>query len=104
SEPALKRVGEVGDGWWGVNVDAPAAAECMAKIKTHAEAAGRDASKLSYATSPGIGIPVSLDEVKQMADVGVDQVIIAVIAPTADEYKRGIEAAAESLVVPSSNL
>ncbi|MCZ6893575.1 MAG: LLM class F420-dependent oxidoreductase [Gammaproteobacteria bacterium] len=103
SEPALRRVGEVGDGWWGVNVTVESAKDHLAQIKNFAEGAGRDASALSYAVTTGIGVPVSLDEVEQFAEIGVDQVIIGLLAASADEYKQGIEQTAEELIVPLAN-
>ena len=100
SEPALRRVGEIGNGWWGVNVSVEDAGDHMAKIKVFAEAAGRNPRSLTYAVSPQLGGPVSLDEVKQYQDLGVDQVIIGIFAESADQYKQAIESAAESLIVP----
>ncbi len=98
SEPALRRVGEVGDGWWGVNVTPDSAKSHIATIKRFAEAAGRDASKLSFAVTTSIGQKVSTDEVKRFADVGVHQVIVGAFGASADEYKRLIESNAESLI------
>jgi probable F420-dependent oxidoreductase len=98
SEPALRRVGEIGDGWWGVNVTPESAATHMATIKRFAEAAGRDASKLSYAVTTGIGAPTSADEVKQFADIGVDQVIVGGFAASIEEFKQVIEDNAEALI------
>lgn len=100
SEPALRRVGEVGDGWWGVNVSPEAAQQHLATIAGFAEAAGRDPASLSYAVSPQIGAPVTLDEVNQYRDAGVDQVIVGAFCATADEFRQSIEAAAEALIVP----
>jgi probable F420-dependent oxidoreductase len=100
SEAALKRVGEIGDGWWGVNVTVDAARQHLAAIRRYAEAAGRDPAGLSYAVSTGIGIPVSLDEVRRLADIGVDQVIVGAFATSAGEYARLLEETAEALIVP----
>lgn len=100
SEPALRRVGEIGNGWWGVNVSVDAAKQHIAAIKGFAEAAGRDPSKLSLAVSPQLGMPVSLDEVKQYADLGIDQVVVGAFAGSADEYKQVLETTAETLIVP----
>lgn len=100
SEPALRRVGEIGDGWWGVNVSVEAAKTHMATIKRFAEAAGRDASTLTYAVSPQLGMPIGLDEVKQYAELGIDQVIVGSFGASADEYKQAIESTAEALIVP----
>jgi probable F420-dependent oxidoreductase len=102
SKPALRRVGEIGNGWWGVNVSVEDAADHMATIKGFAEAAGRDPSSLTYAASPQLGGPIALDEVKQYQDLGIDQVIVGIFGESADDYKKAIEGAAESLIVPLS--
>ncbi len=102
SEPALRRVGEVGDGWWGVNVPADSVSGPLETIRRYAVAAGRDPSSLTYAASPQLGGPVTLDEVKQYRDAGIDQVIVGIFAGTADAYKRAIEQTAEALIVPLS--
>ena len=98
SEPALRRVGEVGDGWWGVNVTPDTAKSHIANIKRYAEAAGRDAGKLFYSVTTAIGQAVTADEVKRFADLGVHQVIVGAFGASADEYKRLIESNAERLI------
>jgi len=99
SEPALRRVGEVGDGWWGVNVTPDTARTHIANIRRHAEAAGRDASKLFFSVTTSIGQAVSRDEVQRFADIGVHQVILGAFGSSADEYRQLIESNAESLIV-----
>ena len=98
SDAALKRVAEIGNGWWGVNVAPDVAKTHIATIKRYAEAAGRDAMKFHYSASPVIGTPVSLDEVKRYADAGIHQVVIGAFANGADEFKRVIESNAEALI------
>ena len=98
SEPALRRVGEVGDGWWGVNVTPDSAKAHIAKIKAYAAAAGRDASKLFFSATTAMGQEVSSDEVKRFAEAGVHQVIVGAFGSSADEYKRLIESSAERLI------
>jgi alkanesulfonate monooxygenase SsuD/methylene tetrahydromethanopterin reductase-like flavin-dependent oxidoreductase (luciferase family) len=70
----------------------------MASIKGFAKAAGRDPSKISISVSTGIGVPISADEVKQFADMGVDQVIIGGFGASAEEYTKIIESNAEALI------
>ncbi len=103
SEPALRRAGEIGDGWWGVNVTVEAAARHKQTIGDFARAAGRDPDKLTYAVSPQLGGPIGPDEIKQYADAGIDQVIVGAFCASADEYKRTIEQTAESLIVPNTS-
>ena len=103
SEPALRRAGEIGDGWWGVNVTVEAAARHKQTIGDFARTAGRDPDKLTYAVSPQLGGPIGPDEIKQYADAGIDQVIVGAFCASADEYKRTIEQTAESLIVPNTS-
>lgn len=104
STPALKRVGEVGDGWFGVNVTFEAAKEKIPRMKEYAKAAGRDPDKLTFAVSPGLGSPVDMDQIKRYRDIGADQVIVGGIADDPSKIKGEIERLAEKLVVPSANL
>jgi len=104
STPALKRVAEVGDGWFGVNVSVEDAQAKIARIKQYAQAAGRGAVKFSFAASPGLGLPIEMDMIKRYRDVGVDQVIVGAIPSDAKGMKAEIERLAEKLVVPSAKL
>ncbi len=104
STPALKRVGEVGDGWFGVNVTPDTAPGLIARMKKYAQAAGRDPEKLTFAVSPGIGSPIDMDTVKKFRDVGVHQVIAGGIPSDPKSAKRDIERLAEKLVAPSAKL
>lgn len=104
SVPAMKRVGEVGDGWFGVNVTVEDAKTKIPQMKEYAKAAGRDPDKLSWTVSPGLGAPVELDLVKQYRDLGVDQVIVGGFASDPSQVKGEVERLAEKLVVPATNL
>ncbi|MBX9606195.1 MAG: LLM class F420-dependent oxidoreductase [Gammaproteobacteria bacterium] len=98
SAPALKRVGEIGDGWWGVNVTPDSAKAHIATIRAHAEAAGRDPSRLFFSATIGMGVPTTPDDLKRFEDVGVHQVIIGAFAASAEEYQRLIEDNARALI------
>ncbi len=102
SDPALKRVGEVGDGWFGFTLDG--VAEKLSKIKEHARAAGRDPDQLSFSVSPGVGYPIEFDDVKRLRDLGVGQVIVGGLATAAEAVKGDIEKLAEEFVVPAAKL
>ena len=104
STPALKRVGEVGDGWFGVNVTPEAAPNLIARMQNYAQAAGRGNVTLSFAVSPGIGSPVSLDQIKRYSDAGIHEVIVGSIPTDAKTVKGELEKLAEKLVVPSAKL
>ena len=104
SGPALKRVGEVGDGWFGVNVTPDTTPGLIARMKKYAQAAGRDPEKLTFAVSPGIGSPIEMDTIKKFRDAGVHQVIAGGIPSNPKNAKGDIERLAEKLVVPTAQL
>ena len=105
--PALRRVGEVGDGWFGVNVTPESAKAHIERIKSYAQAAGRNPAKLHFSVSPGIpgsGEPITLDVVKRFRDLGVHQVIVGALPTTPEAVKGEIEQLAEKITVPAASL
>src|SRR5215831_9022199 len=101
SAPALKRVGEVGDGWFGVNVAPEDAKAKIQRMRQYAKTAGRDPEKLHFSVSPGIGARVGLDEVKRYRDAGVHQVVVGTIPRDPKTAQGDIERLAEKIVVPA---
>jgi len=97
-------VGEVGDGWFGVNVTPDEAKAKVERMRQYAQAAGRDPGKLQFTVSPGIGAPVELDQVKRYRDVGVQQVIVGSIPRDPKTVQGDIERVAEKIVVPAAKL
>jgi hypothetical protein len=88
SAPALKRVGEVGDGWFGVNVTPEAAPGLITRMKNYAQAAGRDPEKLTFAVSPGIGSPIDMDTIKKFLAMSA-YIAIAGGIPSDQKMQRG---------------
>ena len=104
SAPALKRVGEVGDGWFGVNVTPDDAKAKIERMRNYARAVGRDPGKLHFSVSPGIGSTVGLDEVKRYRDAGVDQLVIGTIPLDPKTVQGDVERLAEKIVAPAADL
>src|SRR5713101_1184333 len=102
SGPALKRVGEVGDGWFGVNVTPDQAKAKIERMRQYAQAAGRDPGKLHFSVSSGIGAPIGLDEVKRYRDAGVHQVVVGTIPHDPKTVQADVERLAEKIVVPAA--
>jgi hypothetical protein len=73
-------------------------------MRQYAQAAGRDAGKLHFSVSPGIGAPVGLDDVKRYRDVGVHQMVIGTIPRDPKTVEGDIERLAEKIVVPAARL
>jgi probable F420-dependent oxidoreductase len=104
SAPALRRVGEVGNGWFGVNVTPDDTKTKIARIKEYARAAGRNPDALSFTVSPGIGMSVELDAIKRYRDAGVDQVVLGSIAADSKSAKAEIDNIATKIVTPAVKL
>ena len=104
SEPALKRVGEVGDGWFGMNVSVDEAPAKIGRIKDHARAAGRDPDALQFAISPGLGVPLARDDIKRAQDAGVGQLIVGLFPADRQAVKDDIARLAEQVVEPAASL
>jgi probable F420-dependent oxidoreductase len=66
--PAVRRAGQLGDGWYGSPADIPAIRQELAQ-------AGRSDEPFEYSTITIQG-PVPLEELQAMADMGVDRVVV----------------------------
>ena len=104
SIPALKRAGEIGDGWYGVEVSVEECREKILRIKEYATAAGRDPDALSFTIAQDMAAPVELDQLKRYRDIGVEQMIVSSSASDPKEIKGSIESLADKVVVPAEKL
>ena len=75
SRPALKRVAELGDGWFGFRYTPESLKPQLALLKELTEKAGRNFSQIEITIAPQPGLPLTLDLVKQFAEVGVHRLM-----------------------------
>ena len=61
-------LGEVSDGWFGVNVTPDQAKAKVERMRQYAQAVGRDPAALHFSVSASIDAPVGLDQVKRYRD------------------------------------
>ena len=79
SDAALRRVADWGDGWYGFNVDGPAAvAEHVSTIRARCDERGRDPSSLYLAVA--LRDPQRSD-VAELAALGVDELVLVAGPP-----------------------
>lgn len=71
SRPALKRVAEVGDGWFGYRYTPDTLKPQITLLKELTEQAGRKFSQLEITIAPDTGVQLTLDTVKRFAEAGV---------------------------------
>ncbi|MGH7782197.1 MAG: LLM class F420-dependent oxidoreductase [Candidatus Binataceae bacterium] len=82
SDPALKRVAEYGDGWFGFNCDPNDAKERVAKLQALMRERGRDPREIEFIVSPYTK-KITGDDMKRYRDAGVQEVVI-LSSPPAD--------------------
>ncbi len=94
SDAALRRVADWGDGWYGFNVDGPAAvAGHLAKIRASCEERCRDVTELRLAVAL---LDPQRSDVAELADLGVDELVLVAGPPddadAAAEWVRDLAA------------
>jgi len=80
--PALRRVGEYGDGWIGFNLLPDEAVPKIKRIEEILKASGRRRSDVHLALSPAAK-PIKPDDLKRYRDAGANEVVLLTLrAPT----------------------
>lgn len=87
SEPALKRVATVGQGWYGFNLTPALLEEKLKRLETLAAEAGRSLSELSIYVTPAPEATNPAD-IAAMGALGAEQVILGVFARDAERLRE----------------
>jgi len=92
SDPALRRVVSHGQGWYGFNLNPEQLAERKARLTELAIAAGRDPSEIRIFVGPSTH-PVTPETVARYAELGVEQLIVPLMAGSLDKLRARLERA-----------
>ena len=103
SDAALRRVADLGQGWYGFNLDPTEFARRLARLDELLAARGRSRDEIQISVSPYFQA-CDLDTLKAYRDAGADQVILFAFAPDADGLRATLEGLAESHVEPARAL
>lgn len=103
SNAALRRVADLGQGWYGFNIEPEEAAERIGVLGKLLAARGRSLDEIEISVCPYMKT-VDLDKVKRYADAGVDQVILLAMLPATDAIAPSLDHLAESILEPAKNL
>jgi probable F420-dependent oxidoreductase len=105
SAPALRRVGEYGDGWIGFNLMPDETAVKIRRIEEILKGAGRKRSEVRLSVSP-YGKPITTDDLKRYRDAGVDEVTLVVfdIPPRVEDLVKRLERMAKEFVEPGMKI
>jgi probable F420-dependent oxidoreductase len=104
SNPALRRVAEYGDGWFGFNLDPAEAKERIGKLEQLLKHNGRKLSDVELIVSPYTK-RITTDDLKRYRDLGVSEVPIMTNFDGAPaEAAARVEQAAKEWVEPAAKL
>jgi probable F420-dependent oxidoreductase len=103
--PALRRVGEYGDGWVGFNLSPHEAVPKIKRIEEILKASGRKRSEVHLALSP-YAKPVTSDDLKRYRDAGADEVVLLSLRPpsSVNDAVQRMEQIARDFVEPAAKL
>ena len=103
SDAALRRVADLGQGWYGFNIDPEETAKRLAVLDDMLRERGRSRDEVEISVSPYMR-PTDLDTLKRYRDAGVDQVIVLAAARDTDGLLRTLDGLASGLVEPARGL
>ncbi len=94
SGAALRRVADLGQGWYGFNLEPEAAAERIRALERLLAERGRSREDVLMSVSPYLR-SIDADMIKRYEDAGVDQVILLAFAPTEDRIVATLDSLAK---------
>ena len=103
SDAALRRVADLGQGWYGFNLDPDEFAERLARLDTFLAEQGRSRSDVEIVVSPYLK-GCDYEKIARFREAGADQVVILAVATDRDGLSRSLEEIAESMVLPAQAL
>lgn len=103
SDPALKRVADLGQGWFPFSIVPDVLAARRRDLEKLLAARGRSLSEISITVCPYLR-PIDLDEIKRYRDAGADQVVVMAFATTRDDLLAALDGLAHSIVEPAQRV
>ena len=104
SEPALRRVAEYGDGWYGFNLDPAGAREKIAALERHLAARGRRLGDVELIVAPYTK-SITPDDLPRYRDLGISEVVLLATLPASPtEAIARVERFAHTWVEPATRL
>ena len=103
SDGALRRVADLGQGWYGFNLSPEAFAERVSRLDEFLDERGRSRSDVEITVSP-YTLPTTPDDLCAYAEAGADQVVLMVLAGSAERYRSRLEHVARDYLEPAARL
>lgn len=93
SNAALRRVADLGQGWYGFNLSAEDVVERIEKLTVLLEKRGRSRDDVEISVCPYM-LPATRETIHAYGDAGVDRVILTVAAGSPDRLSAALDALA----------
>ncbi len=103
SDAALRRVADLGQGWYGFGVEPEQAKERITTLTKMLEKRGRTRDDVQVSICPYMR-PATLELIEQYREAGVDRVILLAAAMNIEGLVQGLDALAENVVAKSAAL
>ena len=103
SDAALKRVADLGQGWFPFSIAPDALATRRRDLERLLAVRGRSIGDIAITVCPYLR-PVDFDAVQRYRDAGADQVVVLVFATGRDDLLVALDHLAESIVEPARRL
>jgi len=103
SDAALRRVADLGQGWYGFNLEPQDVLPHLARLDGFLAARGRKRADVQVTICPYMR-PLAPDALARYADAGVDQLVVMAVARDADGLRAQLDALAKSVVEPAARL
>lgn len=103
SDAALKRVADLGQGWFGYNIGPEDTAQRLVLLDRLLAEKGRSRRDVQVSISPYL-MPTDFDLVQRYAEAGVDQVIVLVMGYDCDSLLARLDEIATGIVAPAQRL
>lgn len=105
SDAALRRVADIGDGWFGWNITPEMTAERLTVLDRLLAARGRNRADLSIVVSPYTRPTRDLDTIKRYRDAGAQQVVLLLpLAEGPDQVRDSVEWLGNAIIEPAKRL
>jgi probable F420-dependent oxidoreductase len=102
-DAALRRVADIGQGWYGFNLAPENVPERIATLERFLDERGRKRDEITVSIGPYLQ-GIDADKAKRYADAGVDQLVLGVYGATQDELVSRLDRLTQKIVDPSGTL
>lgn len=103
SDAALRRVADLGQGWYGFNLEPEQLADRIGHLDGLLAQRGRSRSEIEIVVSPYL-LGCDFDKIQRYREAGADQVVVVGFASERQQVRPMIEGLAEAFVEPARSL